>query len=664
MPSVTLVRDDAKRRWVARCSFEDRAVPKEAGFRWDPASKCWWTNKEDVAAKLADPGAAEALMAAAAARFQVRQESIEASRAEDADIEIPCPEGLAYLPYQRAGIAFAMRHNSVLFGDEMGLGKTIQVIGLLNADTTLRRTLVVCPASLKLNWRNELRRWRTRKLDLIVGTSTDCPVDWQGEHGLVLIINYDIAAKHRAALIAGGWDMIVCDEAHYLKNPDAKRTQAIIGADAKKGKDAIEGIPARRRVLLTGTPIPNRPIEGQPLFHFLAPEEKAFQFFPYARKFCSAQRNGYGWDFSGSSNLQELQDTLRATIMIRRLKADVLTELPAKRRAVIEISANGASSLVKNELRAWEEKEERMLALRAAVELSKASDKPEDYANAVAALKEAASAAFAEMSRLRHETALATCPYIIEHVQGLVEQGEKIIVFAHHRDVIEKLAGAFGSSAVLVYGGMPIEERQRNVERFQSDPNCMVFVGGILAAGVGLTLTASAHVVFAELDWVPGNVTQAEDRAHRIGQKEMVIVEHFVLEGSLSARMATVLIEKQEVIDQALDKIMAAEPVLPTAKKERAATENATQDAIAKLAEQMTPARIAAVHEGLKMLAGMDSDHARELNGAGFSKIDVYLGHSLADRFELTPRQAALGSKLVNKYRRQLPTEITEGAKA
>lgn len=655
MATVTVEKINS--RWIARCSYEQREIPKSAGFRWDPANKQWYTTSADVAAKLMDPDGAAKVLAEHQAKQAARQDKIVLSRASDAEVDLPCPEGLAYLPYQRAGIAAALDRENVLFGDEMGLGKTIQAIGVINADPTIKKVLIICPASLKLNWRRELQKWLTRKMSIVIAKKG-------AEVGYcdITIVNYDILTKMALDLRAPQWDLLICDESHYLKNPDAKRTQMVVGRE-KKGVVEQAPINARRKIFLTGTPIPNRPIEGWTTFHYLAGEEFR-SFFGYAKRYAAAYQNGYGWDFSGAANLPELQDKLRATIMIRRLKADVLTELPAKRRSVIEIEANGASGAVKAEQAAWERNEEAMIAIRAAVELAKASDDPADYAAAVARLKEAAQAAFTEMSKLRHATAVAKIPYVIEHLRGAIEDGSKVVVFAHHHDVIEALAAEFGSEAVSLYGSVAIEARQAAVDRFQSDPTCKVFIGGILAAGVGITLTAASHVVFAELDWVPGNITQAEDRCHRIGQRDMVLVEHLVLEGSIDARMAHTLVEKQEVIAAALDNEReqeAATPAVPT--RDRAATESLTRGKIDAAVPEMSQERVEAIHEGLRLLAGM-CDGARDLDGAGFSKIDVQIGHSLANAANLTARQAVLGAKLVNKYRRQLPEALVARSKA
>lgn len=647
-----------KQLWICRCAFSEKEIPKNAGFRWNPEQRCWYTKDPAVAAALMTPDKIAELKGQIEQKQVARAEAVELSRAQDADVELPCPEGLAYLPYQRAGIAYSLAHANVLLGDEPGLGKTIETIGVLNADPTLLKILIICPASLRLNWAKELKRWLVREMSIHIVTGKA----FHPEYFAITIINYDNLDKHVAKLHAMAWDCIIIDEAHYLKNPKAKRTIAVFGEAQKRGKKPGEIIPAKpelkaRRVLaLTGTPIPNRPMEGWGLFHYLDSNEFS-KFFNYATRYCAASKDGGHWDFSGASHLPELQEKLRASIMIRRLKVDVLTELPAKRRAVIEIPANGDSGVVAAELEAWDSRQEHIAELRAAVELAKASDDPEDYKDAVHQLKDAVSAAFTEMAALRHATAVAKIPYVVEHVKDSLENG-KVILFAHHKDVIRAIEGEFGPRAVSVYGDTAMADRQAAVERFQSDPSCDLFIGGILAAGVGLTLTASSHVIFAELDWVPGNMTQAEDRAHRIGQKDMVLVQHLVLEGSLDARMAHILVAKQEVIAAALDN-EAAGPALPIAAKEHAATESISREKVEKAAKAITPEQIAAVHRGLQVIAGM-CDDARSIDGAGFSKIDVRIGHDLAEAWSLTPQQAVLGAKLCTKYRRQLPVELAE----
>ncbi|MBT9258178.1 MAG: DEAD/DEAH box helicase [Clostridiales bacterium] len=640
-------------RWVVFTRYEERELPKQAGFRWDPEKRVWWTDKPERAAKLADfadDEAREHLLA-----LQQQQEAtLAASRATDADIDVPAPEGLDYLPYQRAGIAFAKERHGVLIADEMGLGKTIQAIGLINATPSIRHVVIICPASLKLNWRRELERWLVRPLSVGIADSRNWP------ETDVVIVNYDIVHIHHDPLRAREWDLLVADEAHYLKSGNrARRALYVLGGSGGKNARKISPIPAKRRVFLTGTPLLNRPIELWPLVHALDPDHWS-SFWHYAKRYCNAHHNGYGWDFSGASHLEELQERLRTTVMIRRLKRDVLTELPAKRRQIIELPANGASDAIRQEREAWSRIEDQLADLQVEVELAKASDHEEDYRAAVERLRTATRAAFTEIARLRHQTALAKLPQVLDFLDNILEEDSKVVVFAHHHDVIRGIADHFGNAAVSLTGETPLPERQAAVDRFQSDPSCRVFVGNIQAAGVGLTLTAASHVVFAELDWVPGNITQAEDRCHRIGQRDSVLVQHLVLEGSLDATMAKRLVAKQEVLDAALDREAAQEPVLPMG--EEMTTKQVRRNDLETEAAKLTPEEIAAIHQGLRILAEYDPDYARMRNGVGFNAYDGRLGHKLAALATLTPRQAALGRELIRRYRRQLPEELLRRA--
>ena len=583
----------------------------------------------------------------------------EASRAKDADVAVPSPEGLEYLPYQRAGIAYSLNAGNVLIGDEMGLGKTIQAIGIWNADPTLKTALVVCPASLRLNWAKEWKKWDTRGATVGVVNGGKAS-DWEAAQAAdVLVINYDVLSKHRARIDARTWDLLVADEAHYCKNPKTARTKALFGAKAK-GKQTQAAIAARRRVFLTGTPLVNRPIELWPLVESLDPTGLGRHFMAFAKRYCAAAKNRFGWDFSGSSNRAELQDRMREAFMVRRLKEDVLTELPAKVRQVIEIPANGASDAVRREQEAFASREQILEELQIAVELAKASDNPDDYAQAIENLKQGMSAAFTEMSAARKDVAEAKVPYVAEHLETALENGP-VVCMAHHKSVVAAIAERFEGRCVTLTGETPMAKRQEAVERFQAG-EVDLFIGNIQAAGVGITLVRSSHVVFAELDWVPGNLSQAEDRCHRIGQNDSVLVQHLVLEGSLDAVMARKVIDKQKVIAEVLDKEGLRDEPVATPSKKRPATVKLTPDEIDKQAAKITSAQLAAIHHGLRQLAAY-CDGARSEDGMGFNKLDTGIGKSLACQATITKRQAVLGKKLVNKYRRQLDAELVAMAK-
>jgi SNF2 family DNA or RNA helicase len=573
--------------FVFACAYEDRFVPKKAGFRWHSGNRCrpkpcpvcehelgrtWWTSDVLRASSLseyAEDALGEELerRAAPAAEAHAKNErrqaldakarklhqatSLRASMARDAKIDVASPPGLEYLPFQRAAIAYAMSRPNTLLADEMGLGKTIEALGVVNADPKVKKVLIVCPASLKLNWARESERWLVGALDIGVAAKT-FPADAD-----VVIVNYALLGKWQAKL-ARTWDVLIADECHYVKNKKAKRSQHLYALRAK------------RKLLLTGTPILNRPVELQPIAALLDPETFG-HFMNFAKRYCKPTRNRFGWDFSGAANLPELQETLRSTIMVRRTKSDVLTELPPKRRQVIELASDTLADLISIEEEAWAEHERRVKQLRARSGEARASEK-DATEEELQELREGVNAAFGELSKLRHATALAKVPLVVEHVKNALLAADKLVVFAHHRQVVSEIAAAFGASAVTLTGGDTAEERQAAVDRFQEDPDCTLFVGSIRAAGLGLTLTASAYVVFAELDWVPANLTQAEDRTHRIGQKDSVLVQHLVLQNSLDARMVRTLIKKQRVVDATLDadpqQDMFAEELIEAARDE------------------------------------------------------------------------------------------------
>jgi len=631
---LTTTQNDGRRManeaallFVLESQYHERKVAKAAGFWWHPDSKKWWTPKTEVAARLveyADDGAKAALADHLTA--------VEASRGTDADITVPAPAGLEYLPYQRAGIAYGLSHPNVLIGDEMGLGKTIQALGIINSDETMRRILIVVPASLRLNWKRECEKWLTRPMSVGIAKTKVRKGEDKWPDVDVTIINYEVLGKF-AEVQSTKWDMIIMDEAHYIKNYKAKRTQL------------ATSLKATRRILLTGTPILNRPKEIFSLVNYLDPEQWR-SFFYFAKRYCNAHHNGYGWDFDGANpkTLPELQARLRSTIMVRRLKKDVLKELPPKRRQVIDVEANGASNAVKAEQAAYSRVEDRIAAAKARVELAKAGDSDEEYKAAVAALQETMTLAFTEISSARHDVALAKVPSVVEHVKNVLEDQDKVIVFAHHLDVIDKLVKELGEYGVVsLKGSDSMESRQAAVDAFQNDPKTRVFVGSLKAAGVGITLTAASVVVFAELDWVPANMSQAEDRAHRIGQTDMVLVQHLVLDGSLDSHLAKTLVEKQAIIDMGLD-AEASLPAMPTVK-----LVTVTRTEITEVAPKFTQPQIDKVHTALRMLAA-SCDGAHKRDDMGFSGADTHIGKALAGLETLTAKQAALGYKIVRKY--------------
>ena len=670
--------------WL-KSEYSEQDIPRRAGFRWNRDVRRWETRDTYAARRLIQVATPE-VKAHLDAIGEEQERTKALSRAASLDVEIPAPPGVTYFPFQKAGISFCADRPAVLLGDAMGLGKTYQALGMLNMKPDIHTVLVVCPATLKLNWRNEARHVLLPELHYDIAV---IDTKWSAQslraffmqgcqRHLMAIINYDILHKFCGTVAfatAGrkrvetltflegfGVDQIIVDEAQYIRTETARRSKA------------VRGVTAKRKLLLTGTPIVNRPKELFPLLHYLDPFTWN-NFYQYGMRFCDGHNNGYGMDFSGASNLPELHDRLRSSLLVRRLKSEVLQEMPLLTRQVIELPCNGAAGAVAREQQAIAARQASLVALRAAVELAKAGEDEEGYALAVKQLKAGAKAAFTEMAALRHDTALAKLPQAIDHIKTCLEETDKLIVFFWHHDVCHALQKELADFHPVTITGevTSMQARQAAVERFQRDPACRVFLGSITAAGVGITLTAASHEIFVELSWVPGEISQAEKRADRIGQTEPVLVQHLVLEGSLDATMARTIVAKQAVIDAALDSpepFTVEEldiPEIPaTLTKDtspdvaRAATAYVSRKQVEKEAVDIAPGEILRVHRALQYLAGV-CDFAHAQDGQGFNMVDARIGHQLAMQASLSPRQAVLGQKIIAKYHRQLAGLECEG---
>ena len=655
-----IANDDSWAKWVkpgshvyvCESSYTEKDLPKDAKFWWHREKKAWWTDdmlKASRLAEFADISCEEELK-------KLKKSSIvnsELSTAASIDADYARPDGLDYRPFQKVGIKFAVNVSEsgrgVLIGDDMGLGKTIQAIGFVNTfdAACINRVLVISPNSLKINWYREWSKWCIRKdLTVAIADSKIVPLPEDGFN--VTIINWDIIARKLELLKRQNWDVIIADECHMAKNPASARGQALYS------------IPSKFKIALTGTPILNRPKEIFAMIKWLDPERWGDKEYFFVKRYCGGFRNPKG---ANKDNLPELNRVLRETVMIRRLKSEVLKELPPKVRQIIEVTVDSKTAeLVARERQMYDKEKPNLERLQAVLQMSKASDNEADYNNAVRNLKEAMGAAFAEQAALRHEVALAKVPYTIKHVEDIIESGQKVVLFGWHKDALQGVLDHFGNTAVRITGDDSPEVRQSACDRFMNDPKCTLIGGTIGAMGVGWTLVSSSFVVMMELDWVPGNVSQAEDRCHRIGQLDSVLVHHIVLEGSIDAKMANTLIEKQEIIDLALGKDPESiqdsdEPVLPEPKDDRPATVTDSRKKIAELAEKLTPSRILAIHDALRVISGM-CDGANRTDGMGFNKIDSFIGKSLAENFSLTPKQAALGYRIARKYKKQLSEEM------
>ncbi|XP_066266917.1 DNA annealing helicase and endonuclease ZRANB3-like [Branchiostoma lanceolatum] len=461
------------------------------------------------------------------------------------DLSLQClPSALRekLMPFQREGVKFALKKNGrCLIGDEMGLGKTLQAIAVAYHYRQEWPVLVVVPSSLRYQWVEELERWvpDLEPTDIHVVSSRD---DIRNiATAQVTILGYGLIQRVDQPLMKAlhdqNFQVIIVDESHYLKNRQAVRTKGLVPLVKQ----------ASRALLLTGTPALARPAELFPQVDALLPG-KFGTWTQFSKRYCNAHRQFFGrfsrWDTNGASNLAELHSNLQP-LMIRRLKAQVLTQLPPKRRQRIPFDVPEGQHKKELDKLAGEWRD---LIGRGAVPQS--HDQPGMTDNPSFLLRQL-------MVEWYHTTALAKAGSVQEYIKVLLEnESMKFIVFGHHKHMLQAVTQTLIHSKVKyirIDGSVPSAERTHLVQQFQGDPSIKVAVLSILAAGTGLTLTAASHVVFAELYWTPGVLEQAEDRAHRIGQHNSVHVHYLVARNTIDDWMWSMLTRKVSVVTSTLN---------------------------------------------------------------------------------------------------------------
>ena len=453
---------------------------------------------------------------------ETAEKAVEQSRAATSEFQVNGVNGTLY-PFQRAGVEYMLDHAKCILGDEMGLGKTVQALAAVEHQGAYP-ALIVCPASLKLNWQREAQRWLPHRTIAVVNGKRNS--DWQAAD--LVILNYDLLHRRKEIWQGREYKAVVFDEFHALKNSRSIR--------GKLSRDVAKGRPVC--YMLSGTSILNRPSELINPLGILGMLNALGGFWGFAKRYCAAYNNGYGWDLSGAAHLDELNTRLRQIGYVRRRKIDVLTELPAKTRQVIPVAVDNRAEYDKAEadVVAWiAENEGDAEAWRA----SRAEQ-------------------LVKIGVLMTLAAQGKLAAVVEWVGDFLDGERKLVVFAHHVAIQKALADAFPGCAVI-RGEDEIAVRQANVDRFQTDPNCRLIVCSLVAGGLGITLTAASDVVIVELGWNPAQMTQAEDRVHRIGQREAVNTYWFVAEDTVDEWLAELLTAKGEVVDATLDGGKAAQ---------------------------------------------------------------------------------------------------------
>lgn len=458
------------------------------------------------------------------------RERADQSRATTAPLPVAVDGfGLPLLPFQQAAVRYGIENERVLLADEVGLGKTIEALAILWARKAFP-AVIVCPAHLKLNWKRETERCLPG-IPVLVGRGLrgdDPPHDFAG----VFVVNYDLLGPRRAGITEfverAGVRAVVFDESQYLKEPDAGRSRA---AEALARRVPV-------RLLLSGTPVKNRPRE---LIHQLAVLGRLDElggFWHFARTYCDAHKetiwrkvNGVAapkdvWVMDGATHLDRLQEVLRAIVMVRRTKAEVLPELPPKRRSEVPVEVSNLPDYHG--------------AVREVVRTVREGGK-----------EVAMIAKISGFEKLRHLVGLGKVEPACQWVRTFLETDQKLVAYAHHVDVQHAIYDAFPGAARL-FAGDPKPTQEAEKARFQADPRCRLIVCSLMGAGTGHTLTAASHMLIVESGLSPADNEQAEGRAHaRVNDVHGLNAYYLVAPGTIDDHIFNLVERKRAVVDAA-----------------------------------------------------------------------------------------------------------------
>ena len=542
-PEKCVFMSDAK--LMLRCPYEKviiKAVKQIPGITWNSDKKSWQAPLASVAevigwANSFDVPVAEEIHAHAVNVKDNLNKLKDASRSTDAEIKVESIKG-ELLPYQRAGVAYASNAKRTFIADEMGLGKTLQAIATLEYVWDSYPAVVVCPPTLVLNWQAEYARWLPEKRVSVVSNRKEFP-----DKNLydIVVVGYSNISHWEKEL--KGHQSYVFDESHYCKTPTAGRTKSAVKIARTAPKEGIV-------LCLTGTPVTNRPAEYASQLEILGKLKDFGGLWGFYRRYCGAFQDSFGqWNISGHSHLDELNDRLRGNCYIRRTKDQVLKELPPviHNPIIVEGTAAGMKEYHKAERDIIKYLQDR--AREIALELGQSPHS----AAVIAKIKAESNEHLVRLSVLRRLSARAKMPVIEEWVQAHIDEGKKVVIAAHHREVVDELSRRFGG--LKIQGGMSVQEVEEHKHKFQnlSAEEAPVIVLSIQAAKTGHTLTASQDVLFVELPWTPADVDQTYSRCHRLGQQGSVTATYMLASKTLDEEIYSLIERKRGVVNSAVE---------------------------------------------------------------------------------------------------------------
>jgi SWI/SNF-related matrix-associated actin-dependent regulator 1 of chromatin subfamily A len=421
------------------------------------------------------------------------------------------------MEHQKEAIEKLVRNKKFILADDMGLGKTTSTI-IASLETGAKKILIVCPASLKINWQREIANYSDRSVYIAEGKK------FSDDHDFV-IVNYDILKnfhdikeKDKSEIMKINFDLVIMDEAHMISNPQAQRTKIANDIASK----------SNRVWLLSGTPMTSRPMNYYNLLN-LVDSPVAMNWMAYAKRYCNGFQFSVGkrkvWNVTGASNLDELRERT-STHILRRLKEEVL-DLPEKiiTPVYLRLKSKDYEELM-GEYFDWYDKN------------------PEESSSL--------TIQFGKLMKVRKVIAQEKINNTIELAENIIEQGKKVIIFTNFTDTLNQIYNHFGKSAVYLDGSCSKFHRQNAVDEFQTNDKIKVFVGNLKAAGVGITLTSAEAVIMNDLSFVPAEHSQAEDRSHRIGQKNSTSVYYPLFENTIEGAIYDILSRKKKIISTAM----------------------------------------------------------------------------------------------------------------
>jgi SWI/SNF-related matrix-associated actin-dependent regulator 1 of chromatin subfamily A len=424
------------------------------------------------------------------------------------------------MEHQKTAIEKLLANDKFILADDMGLGKTTAAV-IASLESGAKKILIVCPASLKINWEREIKNYTDRRILLIEGKKWGSTFDYY-------IINYDILKNFHTTdksedseayqlITNAGFDLAIVDEAHYISNSTAQRTKLL--------NDILSKIP--KVWLLTGTPMTSRPINYYNLLKIVE-SPLTLNWQSYVFRYCAGYQFRVGnrkvWNTSGASNLDELREKTK-NLVLRRMKTDIL-DLPEK--IITPVYLELQSRFYDHELEDF-------------IRISKENRQSESV-----------SVTLNRLMKLRQLIAIEKVPYTCEFIDKFVEQDKKVIVFTNFTASLDMLHEKYKKNSVILDGRMSKEKRQESVDKFQNNDKIKIFISNIKAGGVGITLTAAETVIMNDLSFVPADHSQAEDRAYRYGQKNSVLVYYPVFENTIEIQVYNILQKKKGIIDQVM----------------------------------------------------------------------------------------------------------------